>query len=64
MIFVDFSDALGSGSPPAIAAQILQSGGLQKLFHDQSYGRLTLEVDVRADLDWKRMPETSSVTGL
>ena len=60
LIFVDFADAPGSAWPTAVAAQVLQSGGLQKLFHDQSYGRLTLEVDVRADLGWKRMPKPSS----
>src|SRR5262249_25489720 len=60
MIFVDFSDAPGSASPTAVAAQVLQNRDFQRLYHDQSYGKLTLEVDVRADLGWKRMPKPSS----
>src|SRR5262249_3913099 len=60
MIFVDFSDAPGSASPTAVAAQVLQNGDFQRLYHDQSYGKLTLEVDVRADLGWRRMPKPSS----
>jgi M6 family metalloprotease-like protein len=61
MVFVDFPDAPGASvSPSATAAHILGNGQAQQLFYDQSYGRLTLSVDVKADLAWKRMPRRSS----
>ena len=61
MVFVDFSDApAGSTDASALADHILGSGRLKQLYFDQSYGKLTLDVDVKADLGWRRMPKPSS----
>src|SRR5262249_18592715 len=70
MIFVDFSDApAGSLTTQQAADQVLGREHLpglgkryafQRLYHDQSYGKLTIDVDVRSDLGWRRMPKPSS----
>jgi hypothetical protein len=55
MVFVDFSDApAGSRATKATGDHLLGKGAAQKLFTDQSYGNLTLDV-TRVD-GWKRMP--------
>ena len=47
-----------------IAAQdtrhLLGGGKAQQLYHEQSYGRLTLDVTVRSDLGWRRMSKHST----
>jgi hypothetical protein len=51
MIFVDFPDAhAGPASADAIGKHLLGQGQAQQLFHDQSYGQLTLDVTVRSDV--------------
>ncbi len=61
MMFVDFPDApAGSASAAAVADHLLGGGQAQQLYHDQSYGRLTVDVTVRSDLGWRRMPEHST----
>ena len=71
MLFVDFPDApAGSQTPQQAADQILgrekflPSFGKRyaavRLFNEESYGKLTLDVDVKSDLGWKRMPINSS----
>jgi M6 family metalloprotease-like protein len=61
MIFVDFPDApAGSASASAAADHLLGSGQAQQLYFDQSYGRLTLDVTVRSDLGWRRLPRSST----
>ena len=61
MIFVDFPDApAGSASAAAAARHLLGGGKAQQLYHDQSYGRLTLDVTVRSDLGWRRMSKHST----
>jgi hypothetical protein len=59
MVFVDFPDAPFSEPPSAAGDRVL--GQFKQLFHDQSYGKLTVQVDVRADLGWHRMTKDSSV---
>ena len=73
MLFVDFPDVpAGSYTTQQAADQVLgrmaapwpgvltKRYAAQQLFHDQSYGKLTLDVDVKSDLGWKRMPKPSS----
>ncbi len=58
MIFVDFKDApAGAASPAAVARHLLGDGSAQRLFHDQSHQRMDLEVTVKSDLGWRRMPK-------
>ena len=72
MLFVDFPDVhAGSFATEQAADQMLgiidvpilffgKRYAAQQLLHDQSYGKLTLDVDVRHDLGWRRMPKPSS----
>lgn len=61
MIFVDFPDApAGSASATATADHLLGGGQAQQLYRDQSYGQLTLDVTVRSDLGWRRLPTSSA----
>ncbi|HKI02264.1 MAG TPA: hypothetical protein VKK31_09800 [Thermoanaerobaculia bacterium] len=61
MIFVDFGDACaGSSSPDEVARHMLGNGHAQQLFRDQSYQKMTLDVTVRSDLGWRRMPECTT----
>jgi hypothetical protein len=61
MIFVDFPDApAGSTSGEYIGKHLLGCGKAQQLFHDQSYGQLTLDVTVRSDLGWRRLSKPST----
>jgi hypothetical protein len=61
MIFVDFPDApAGSVSAAVTADHLLGHGRAQQLFHDQSYGQLTLDVTVRSDLGWRRLSKPST----
>jgi M6 family metalloprotease-like protein len=61
MVFVDFPDAeAGATSAEATADHLLGNGQAQRLFREQSYGRLSLEVTVRSDLGWRRVPKPSS----
>ncbi len=59
MIFVDFSDApAGSRTTQSVGDHLLGNGDAQKLYKEQSYGKMTLEV-TRAN-GWKRMPDSVS----
>jgi M6 family metalloprotease-like protein len=61
MVFVDFDDVeAGYTSAAATGDHLLGSGDAQRLFHEQSDGRLGLEVTVRSDLGWRRMPGLST----
>jgi M6 family metalloprotease-like protein len=60
MIFVDFSDAPGKADPAKVADHLLGGGRAQQLYRDQSYGKLKLDVAVRSDLGWRRMPKPST----
>jgi M6 family metalloprotease-like protein len=63
MVFVDFQDAPGRSNPtsPAKTAEhLLGLGQAQRLFRDQSYGQLSLDVTVRSDLGWRRLPKPST----
>ena len=63
MVFVDFQDAPGHSNPtsPAKTAEhLLGHGQAQRLFRDQSYGQLSLDVTVRSDLGWRRLPKPST----
>jgi len=51
MIFVDFPDVpAGSASAAAAAEHLLGGGKAQQLYHEQSYGQLTLDVTVQREL--------------
>jgi M6 family metalloprotease-like protein len=58
MIFVDFPDAASSEPPAPVGDHVL--GQLKQLYHEQSYGKLSIEVDVKSELGWRRMPRNSS----
>lgn len=58
MVFVDFPDAAFSEPAVAVADRVL--GQLKQLYHEQSYGKLSIEVDIKSDLGWRRMPRNSS----
>jgi M6 family metalloprotease-like protein len=62
MVFVDFPDATG---PPAaclpISQFLLGNGKFQQNYREQSYEKLDMEVDVRADLGWRRIQHTSAI---
>jgi M6 family metalloprotease-like protein len=61
MVFVDFPDApAGATSAAATADHLLGGGRAQTLYHEQSYGRMTLDVTVRADLGWRQVPHAST----
>ena len=61
MIFMDFPDApAGPASAAATADRLLGGGQAQQLYRDQSYGQLTLDVTVRSDLGWRRLPKPST----
>ena len=70
MLFVDFSDApAGSLTTQQAADQVLgrerfpaafvKRYAAVRLFNEQSYGKLTLDVDIKSDLGWRRMPKRS-----
>jgi M6 family metalloprotease-like protein len=60
MLFVDFPDAPGDPSSLSDTAEhLLGNGRAQALFSEQSYGACQVEVDVRSDLGWKRLGESS-----
>ncbi|HEX6899158.1 MAG TPA: hypothetical protein VF789_05570 [Thermoanaerobaculia bacterium] len=57
MIFVDFEDAPAAGASTAdVGRHLLGNGSAQRLFRDQSYQRMVLDVTVKSDLGWRRMP--------
>lgn len=58
MIFVDFADTPAQPGESALAAgQLLTGhGSVAETFLRQSYNKLDLAIDVRADLNWRRMP--------
>src|SRR6266481_4608212 len=61
MVFVDFSNApAGSTSASDTANHLLGNGQAQALYHAQSDQKLILDVTVRSDLGWKRMPGPST----
>ena len=60
MIFMDFPDAQAAASAAATADRLLGGGQAQQLYRDQSYGQLTLDVTVRSDLGWRRLPKPST----
>jgi M6 family metalloprotease-like protein len=60
VIFADFDDAPGEVDPAEIGARVHGSGAATKLFHEQSHGALELEVTVRSDLGWRRLPHPST----
>jgi len=70
MLFVDFPDAPAGSLTTQQAADhvlgrelVVPSFGRRyaavRLFNEQSYGKLTLDVDVKSDLGWRRMPKRS-----
>jgi hypothetical protein len=64
MIFVDFPDVPAGGTSAALTGEhLLGAGRAQQLLRDQSYGRLELDVTVRADLGWREMPEPAAAYG-
>ncbi|MGA7392378.1 MAG: hypothetical protein WBV90_00125 [Terrimicrobiaceae bacterium] len=61
MIFVDFSNApAGSASGTDVADHLLGNGAAQQLFSIQSYGKMRLDVAVKANPGWNRMPLPST----
>ena len=60
VIFADFDDAPGDMDPAEIGARVHGSGAATRLFHEQSHGALELEVTVRSDLGWRRLPNPST----
>lgn len=65
MIFVDFDDAPapapgGTAAAEALALELLGKDEAKKLLHEQSYGNFTLDVTVKSDLGWRRMPGAST----
>jgi M6 family metalloprotease-like protein len=61
MVFVDFPDAPAEpASASDTANHLLGNGQAQALYHAQSYHKLTLDVTVKSDLGWKRMPQPST----
>lgn len=62
MIFVDFADAPGVPGECLTDSQfLLGNGKFRELYREQSYGKLDIEVDVRADLDWRRIQHSSTI---
>lgn len=57
MIFVDFADTPAQPGESAFdAGQLLTgSGSVANTFSKQSYGKLDLQIDIRADFSWRRM---------
>ena len=60
VIFADFDDAPGKVDPAEIGAHVHGSGAATQLYHEQSHGALELEVTVRSDLGWRRLPNSST----
>jgi M6 family metalloprotease-like protein len=60
MVFVTFKGASASAHSPADVARSLLGNGLaEQLFHQQSYQNMTLDVDVKFTLGWRRMSKPS-----
>lgn len=59
MIFVEFPDAPGTASPDDVARHLLGNGSVQKLFGEQSYQRMTLDVTIESRLGWRKMKDSS-----
>jgi len=64
VIFADFDDAPGETDPAEIGACVHGHGAATQLFHEQSHGALELEVTVRSDLGWRRLPNPSTAYDL
>ena len=61
MLFVDFPDApSGKANAAKVADHLLGAGRAQRLYNEQSYGKLALDVAVRSDLGWRRMPKDAT----
>jgi M6 family metalloprotease-like protein len=60
VVFADFDDAQGEVDPAELGARVHGSGAATRLFREQSYGALELEVTVRSDLGWRRLPRPST----
>lgn len=58
MIFVDFADTPAQPGESAMDAgqQLTGHGNVSETYLKQSYGKLDLAIDIRADLNWRRMP--------
>jgi M6 family metalloprotease-like protein len=63
MVFVDHDDAPGIDDPASVADHLLGGGQAQRLYFEQSQGKLALQVDVRSDLKWRRLPRRSDQYG-
>jgi M6 family metalloprotease-like protein len=62
MIFVDFPDAPGiPGTCWDHAMILLGTGKFQRLYNEQSYGKLSVEVDIKGDLGWRRLALSSQI---
>jgi M6 family metalloprotease-like protein len=57
LLFLDFPDLPQSGGTTVRGEKLLADGKFQKLFHDQSYGKLTVKVEPVHG--WRRMPRES-----
>jgi M6 family metalloprotease-like protein len=40
---------------------LLGTGKFQRLYNEQSYGKLSVEVDIKGDLGWRRLPLSSQI---
>ena len=58
LLYVDFDDRPQSGDTVERGEKLLANGAFEKLFHDNSYGKLTLNVTQLHG--WRRMPKPAS----
>jgi len=63
MLFVGFPDAPGVDDPAKVAEHLLGKGDFSKLFRDQSFGNLALDVTVMSKLGWKPLAKRSTQYG-
>ncbi|HSU17466.1 hypothetical protein [Longimicrobium sp.] len=63
MVFVGHPDAPGKDDPGEVADRLLGGGQAQRLFFNQSQGKLALQVEVKSELGWRQLAKPSDQYG-
>src|SRR5215207_11567070 len=63
MLFVGFPDAPGVDDPAKVASRLLGEGRFSRLYADQSFGNLALDVTVMSKLGWRKLTKKSKEYG-
>jgi M6 family metalloprotease-like protein len=63
MVFVGHPDAPGKDDPNVVADHLLGGGQAQRLFFNQSQGKLAMQVEVKSGLGWRQLAKKSDEYG-